>query len=162
MQHPVSQGQFLLFVFPLYVWSFLSFFSFILSFFLSFLSFLSLFCVLIDNYSDSVRFRSRIHFHFLRSLGDFPGSTVVKTPCFQSRGCGLDPWSGESKSHIPHGVEEHTLLFLCRSQKFSLKTGYFKWYSMATLEIRFFSLLKVCCCCCYYLLLSICLVTLVN
>ena len=25
---------------------------------------------------------------------DFPGSPVVKTPCFQCRGCGFDPWSG--------------------------------------------------------------------
>ena len=25
---------------------------------------------------------------------DFPGSPVVKTPCFQYRGCRFDPWSG--------------------------------------------------------------------
>ena len=25
---------------------------------------------------------------------DFPGGPVVKTPCFQCRGLGFDPWSG--------------------------------------------------------------------
>ena len=25
---------------------------------------------------------------------DSPGGPVVKTPCFQCRGCGFDPWSG--------------------------------------------------------------------
>ena len=29
------------------------------------------------------------------SLG-FPSSPVVKTPCFQCRGCRFDPWSGNS------------------------------------------------------------------
>ena len=32
---------------------------------------------------------------------DFPGSPVVKTPCFQRRGHGLDPWSG---TKIPYAV----------------------------------------------------------
>ena len=27
---------------------------------------------------------------------DFPGGPVVKTPCFQCRGRGFDPWSGNS------------------------------------------------------------------
>ena len=26
--------------------------------------------------------------------GDFPGGPVVKTPCFQFRGRGFDPWWG--------------------------------------------------------------------
>ena len=26
--------------------------------------------------------------------GDFPGSPVVKTPCFQCKGRGFHPWSG--------------------------------------------------------------------
>ena len=29
-----------------------------------------------------------------RTLGDFPGSPVVKTQHFQCRGCRFDPWSG--------------------------------------------------------------------
>ena len=28
------------------------------------------------------------------SPGDFPGCPVVKTLCFQCRGCGFNPWSG--------------------------------------------------------------------
>ena len=28
--------------------------------------------------------------------GGLPGGPVVKTPCFQCRGCGFDPWSGLS------------------------------------------------------------------
>ena len=28
---------------------------------------------------------------------DFPSGPVVKTPCFQSRGCGFDPWLGNYK-----------------------------------------------------------------
>ena len=31
---------------------------------------------------------------------DFPGSPVVKTPCFQSRGPRIDPWGWGTK--IPH------------------------------------------------------------
>ena len=27
-------------------------------------------------------------------LGDFSGGPVVETLCFQCRGCGFDPWSG--------------------------------------------------------------------
>ena len=27
-------------------------------------------------------------------LEDFPCGPVVRTPCFQCRGCGFDPWSG--------------------------------------------------------------------
>lgn len=48
-----------------------------------------------------------------------------------------------------------TFLFLCMSPKFSLKTGYFKWYSLATLEIRFSPHSR-------FVIVPICLVTLVN
>ena len=27
------------------------------------------------------------------NLGNFPGGPVAKTPCFQCRGSGFDPWS---------------------------------------------------------------------
>ena len=30
---------------------------------------------------------------------DFPGCPVVKTLCFQCKGCGFNPW--ELKSHMP-------------------------------------------------------------
>ena len=33
--------------------------------------------------------------------GTVPGGPVVKTWCFQCRGCGFDPLSGK----IPHGLE---------------------------------------------------------
>ena len=32
---------------------------------------------------------------------DFPGSPVVKIPCFHCRGLGFDPWSG---TKIPHAA----------------------------------------------------------
>ena len=31
---------------------------------------------------------------------DFPGGSVVKTPCFQCKGHGFDLWSGHSTSHV--------------------------------------------------------------
>ena len=38
--------------------------------------------------------------HYLKvTKGDFPGGPVVKTPCFQCRGCRFHPWSG---TRIPH------------------------------------------------------------
>ena len=40
----------------------------------------------------------------IRSSKDFPGGPVVKTPRFQCRGRGFDPWSGELRSHVPCGV----------------------------------------------------------
>ena len=36
-------------------------------------------------------------FFFLKR--DFSGGPVIKTPCFQCRGPGFDPWSGK---YIPH------------------------------------------------------------
>ena len=35
---------------------------------------------------------------------DFPGGPVLKTPCFHCRGHGLDPWSRELRSHMPHSA----------------------------------------------------------
>ena len=35
---------------------------------------------------------------------DFPGGLVLKTPCFHCRGHGLDPWSRELRSHMPHSA----------------------------------------------------------
>ena len=41
-------------------------------------------------------------------LWDFPGSPVVKTPCFHCRGLGFDPWPGgaerQGRSHMPGGM----------------------------------------------------------
>ena len=36
----------------------------------------------------------KIKWHWNRYAWDFPVGPVVKTLCFQSRGCGFDPWSG--------------------------------------------------------------------
>ena len=41
----------------------------------------------------SVKYGSDFQVRML-SWGDFPGSPVVKTPCFHCRGHGFDPWSG--------------------------------------------------------------------
>ena len=38
----------------------------------------------------------------LKEGWDFPSGLAVKTPCFQSRRCGFDPWSGNLK--IPHAT----------------------------------------------------------
>ena len=35
---------------------------------------------------------------------DFPGGPVVKTLCFQCRGCGINSWSGNLRSHMLHDV----------------------------------------------------------
>ena len=49
----------------------------------------------------------------VRHRGDFPGSPVVKTPCFQCMSLGFDPWSGNQdptysmawpKKYVKHGV----------------------------------------------------------
>ena len=32
---------------------------------------------------------------FIKPGEDFPGEPVVKTPCFQCRGCGFDSWLGK-------------------------------------------------------------------
>ena len=37
----------------------------------------------------------------MKSMRDFPGGPVVKTPCFQCRAPGFDPWSG---NYIPHAI----------------------------------------------------------
>ena len=49
---------------------------------------------------------------------DFPGSPVVKTPCFQSRGVGLIS-GGELRSHMPCGVTKTTTVSCFLSGKFS-------------------------------------------
>ena len=36
--------------------------------------------------------------------GDFPGGPVVRTPRFQCKGRGFNTWSGELRSHMPHGM----------------------------------------------------------
>ena len=38
---------------------------------------------------------------------DFPGSSVVKTPCFHGQGCGFNPWSGnwDPPSHVSQEKE---------------------------------------------------------
>ena len=33
-------------------------------------------------------------FRLKKNLEKFPGGSVVKTSCFQDKGCGFDPWSG--------------------------------------------------------------------
>ena len=43
---------------------------------------------------------STLH-HLKVTRGDFPGGPVVKTPCFQCRGCRFDPRSG---NQIPHAM----------------------------------------------------------
>ena len=35
---------------------------------------------------------------------DFPGGPVIKTPCFQCRGCGCDRWVGKLRFHMSHSV----------------------------------------------------------
>ena len=35
----------------------------------------------------------------MSKIGDFPSRPVVKTPCFQCWGHGLDPWSGNLDPH---------------------------------------------------------------
>ena len=44
-------------------------------------------------------------------LWDFPGSPVVKTPCFHCRGLGFDPWPGgayrQGRSHMPGGTAKN-------------------------------------------------------
>ena len=37
---------------------------------------------------------------------DFPGSPVIKTPCFQCRGCGCDHWVGKLRFHMSHSVSK--------------------------------------------------------
>ena len=32
---------------------------------------------------------------------NFPAGPVVRTLCFHCKGCGLNPWLGELRSHIP-------------------------------------------------------------
>ena len=40
-------------------------------------------------------------------LWDFPGSPVVKTPCFYCRGCGFDPCQGNKILHtVQHGQKK--------------------------------------------------------
>ena len=38
--------------------------------------------------------------------GDSSGGPVVKTPCFQCRGHGFNPWLGNLRSQRPHGARE--------------------------------------------------------
>ena len=42
------------------------------------------------------------------NMRKFPGSPVVKTPCFHCRGCGFDPWSGKLRSHMPRDTVKKT------------------------------------------------------
>ena len=40
------------------------------------------------------------------NIGNFPGGPVVKTPCFQWRGCGFDPWSGNHDLAMQRGQKQ--------------------------------------------------------
>ena len=41
-------------------------------------------------------------FYLKLNLGDFPGSLVVKTPCFQCRGHEFNPGQGTKMPHAMH------------------------------------------------------------
>ena len=49
----------------------------------------------------------------LKERWDVPGGSAVKTPCFQSRRSGFDPWSGNLRSHMPHCPPRNLNDFCC-------------------------------------------------
>ena len=84
---------------------------------------------------------------------DFPGGPIVKTPYFQWRWCGLDPWSETKIPHTAWHNQKQTILdYLVYYQlpmMFTKWTREFSWKSIATKLLRitvtfFLSIHKVC------------------
>ena len=50
--------------------------------------------------------------HFPSRGGSFPGDPVVKTPRFQCRGCGFDPWMGNKIPHAPRRGQKIIIIII--------------------------------------------------
>lgn len=110
---------------------------------------------------SDMRFENTSRLQLIFSYINSASLNIFKIADLQSLSSKSNVWASTQTIYITFffSVWVHTFLVLCIPCSFMLKTGHVECCSVATLEIRFFLLRKVC----YYCLLwLLCLVTFLN